>query len=84
MPWTDYLKYVYLMLSMQIHLHIYVLGCTEVYFTMLKLNNCYFRQVYFRYTSNILHLKTCILGLILRNVHCTQVLLQIKLNGNTL
>ncbi len=57
-------------------------------------------KVYFRYTLNILHLKTDIiqkiiqsssvetlkhmLGLMLRNVHCAQVVLQIKFNYNAL
>ncbi len=49
-------------------------------------------QAYFRYTLNILHLKNDIiqglynikniLSSILRNVHCAQVVLQIKFSYN--
>ncbi len=53
----------------------------KIYWSIFDCAEVELLQVYFRFTLNILHLKTLkhILGLILRNVQCAQVIFQIKL-----
>ncbi len=82
-----YTKLVYLKSTKleQLILCLIYFNCAEVqlkiYWSIFDCAEVELLQVYFRFTLNILHLKTLkhILGLILRNVQCAHVIFQIKL-----